>query len=264
MRPFRPVVLIALFLALGCRVLASQDGHIQRATPRALTNADVVDMLKGGISQEIVIAKIRAAECDFDTSPAALKGLKATNVPDPVILAMVEAPSRLQIQQSDREVSVPARVNCSYKDPVPVVPADEPPIGGTGTHKVAFSVMCGDRITLLGANDETQSWFKIRTEDGQTGYISSRVVIKESGNEESQKKSDAEKQWDTQKAADDLEDCKVRSQNEYETKMNVLGAMSVTPAMRVYASTRLKQNLDAELRVCRTQYELRTKVIERK
>jgi hypothetical protein len=48
-------------------------------------------MVKAGLTQEIVIAKIKTSICNFDTSPAALKELKATNIPDPVILTMVQA-----------------------------------------------------------------------------------------------------------------------------------------------------------------------------
>jgi hypothetical protein len=48
-------------------------------------------MLKAGLSTEVVIAKIKTSEAKFDTSPAALQDLKNANVPDAVILAMVNA-----------------------------------------------------------------------------------------------------------------------------------------------------------------------------
>jgi hypothetical protein len=56
----------------------------------------------------------------------------------------------------------------------------------------------------------------------------------------------------------------VSSQNEYDSKMNAIGTMALTPMMRVVASNRLKQNLDAELRNCRSEYELRLKAIDGK
>jgi hypothetical protein len=59
---------------------------------QALTNKDVLDMLKAGLTPEIVITKIKSSTCNFDTSPAALKELKSAGVPDAVILAMVQAP----------------------------------------------------------------------------------------------------------------------------------------------------------------------------
>jgi hypothetical protein len=58
----------------------------------ALTNGDVVGMVKAGLGAEIIVAKIKNASCSFDTSPAALKELKDTGVPESVILAMVQAP----------------------------------------------------------------------------------------------------------------------------------------------------------------------------
>ena len=65
-------------------------------------------MLSAGLSQEIVIAKIAASACEFDTSPAALKVLKTTNVPDAVILAMVQAPAGSRRQElTNAEPSAP-------------------------------------------------------------------------------------------------------------------------------------------------------------
>ena len=43
---------------------------------KPLTNADILDMLNSGVSQDIVIAKIKKSACEFDTSPEALKALK--------------------------------------------------------------------------------------------------------------------------------------------------------------------------------------------
>jgi hypothetical protein len=62
-------------------------------------------MFKMNLSQEIILAKIRSGTCKFDTSPAALQELKAANVPDEVILAMVEASSKL-VPQDPRTQAV--------------------------------------------------------------------------------------------------------------------------------------------------------------
>ncbi len=59
---------------------------------RLLSNNDISEMASSGLSAEVLIAKIKSTACDFDTTPAALKNLKAGGVPDKVILAMVEAP----------------------------------------------------------------------------------------------------------------------------------------------------------------------------
>jgi hypothetical protein len=58
-----------------------------------LTNKDILDMQKIGLPPEILVAKIKSSQCNFDTSPASLQALKAGGLGDSVILAMVEAPS---------------------------------------------------------------------------------------------------------------------------------------------------------------------------
>jgi len=58
-----------------------------------MTNDDVVALVGAGLSPDIVIAKIRAANgadgLNFDTSVDGLKSLKNSNVPDSVIAAMI-------------------------------------------------------------------------------------------------------------------------------------------------------------------------------
>jgi hypothetical protein len=271
MRLSHKMLAFGFCIVLSGSMLASQDTQTPKSNAKPLTNGDVVEMLKAGLSQEIVIAKINASACEFDTSPAALKVLKTANVPEAVILAMVQAPIGMPMQSrtsvgsnlprvqetTNLEVSAPARVDCapSHADPVPVfsAPRTQQALNQSLTDSVeVFKVKCGDRITILG--DDKQSWLKMRTANGQVGYISSALVFI---------RPSAEKKRDEiQRAADDLEDCRVRAQNEYDTKMNLVGTLTLTPIQRVYASTRLKQNLDAELKSCRTQYESRLKALE--
>jgi hypothetical protein len=59
-----------------------------------LVNGDVLEMLKAGLSAEIIIAKIKGSPSAFDTSPSALKQLKVSGVPDAVILAMVQGETK--------------------------------------------------------------------------------------------------------------------------------------------------------------------------
>ena len=93
----RALTLVSTFLvfslishgSVATRTVNHQEPKDIRAT---LNNKDVVDMVKIGVSPDVVIAKIKASRGDFDTSPAAMQDLKAAGVPDAVILAMVEAP----------------------------------------------------------------------------------------------------------------------------------------------------------------------------
>jgi hypothetical protein len=132
------------------------------------------------------------------------------------------------------EVSAPARVDCaaSRADPVPVfsAPRTQETSNQSLTDSVeVFKVECGDRIAILG--DDKQSWLKMRRADGQVGYISSAMVFV--------RPSAEKKREEMQKAADDLEDCRVRSQNEYATKMDAISTMALAPMVRVAASSRL-------------------------
>jgi hypothetical protein len=60
--------------------------------PAALSNDDVVAMVNANLGPEIIVAKIKASFCNFDTSPATLQKLKSGGVSDSVVLAMVQAP----------------------------------------------------------------------------------------------------------------------------------------------------------------------------
>ena len=55
-----------------------------------LTNDGVIEMVKGGLSAEIIKAKIKSSSTKFDTSTEALKKLTDAKVPESVIVAMIE------------------------------------------------------------------------------------------------------------------------------------------------------------------------------
>lgn len=59
-----------------------------------LDNAKVTELLKVGLGDEAVIAKIKSSEAKFDTSTEALIALKTAGVSSPVIAAMIEASSK--------------------------------------------------------------------------------------------------------------------------------------------------------------------------
>jgi hypothetical protein len=62
----------------------------QAHTP--LTNADVLKMFEAKIATEVIVEKLKASPCDFDTSPAALARLKESGLPDSLLLLMVLSP----------------------------------------------------------------------------------------------------------------------------------------------------------------------------
>ncbi|MBA2705042.1 MAG: trypsin-like peptidase domain-containing protein [Blastocatellia bacterium] len=90
-----------LIILVSTTIVVAQEAQPSPSTPAepsattaqtssGLTNKDVIDLLKAGISPEIIIAKIRSSTTAFDTSSIGLQKLKASNVPDSVILAMLQ------------------------------------------------------------------------------------------------------------------------------------------------------------------------------
>ncbi|HEX7312768.1 MAG TPA: hypothetical protein VF297_02550 [Pyrinomonadaceae bacterium] len=64
----------------------------QAQAARPLTNDDVLRMFEAKLSTEVVVEKVKASPCDFDTSPTALGRLKEAGVPDSLLLLMVMSP----------------------------------------------------------------------------------------------------------------------------------------------------------------------------
>ena len=78
-------------LSLVSVLKVSAQGGLPQAGSVALTNQDILDILKMGLTQEVVIAKIKGSSSNFDTTAKGLQELKAAGVSDAVILAMVQA-----------------------------------------------------------------------------------------------------------------------------------------------------------------------------
>lgn len=89
-------------------VQPSVQAQHQPAQPaQTLTNADVLRMVEAKLATEVVVEKIKASPCDFDTSPAALAALKEAGVPNALLLVMVMSPKCApQTQAPPRRVAV--------------------------------------------------------------------------------------------------------------------------------------------------------------
>lgn len=57
--------------------------------PETLTNAKIIELIRLGLSEDIIIEKIRQSECKCDTSTNGLAKLKAAKVSDEIIMAML-------------------------------------------------------------------------------------------------------------------------------------------------------------------------------
>jgi len=84
------IAILAIVLVSGS--LRAQDAS---GMSKRFTNHDVISLVQSGISEDVIIAKIREmsasgpSSVSFDTSTDGLKSLKAANVPDAVIKVMI-------------------------------------------------------------------------------------------------------------------------------------------------------------------------------
>ena len=83
-RTLGAVVVLAGFLTGGPQSRAEAQ--------EVLTNDSVISMVKGGLGEAVVLARIRSSPANFDTSTNSLLALKKAGVSDKVIEAMVSAP----------------------------------------------------------------------------------------------------------------------------------------------------------------------------
>src|SRR6266550_2368387 len=78
------------FLACLCFALLSITAANSQVQPRPLSNKDVIEMVSIGLSDEVIIEKIRSVKLtNFDTNVEGLRVLKAARVSDAVLKAMI-------------------------------------------------------------------------------------------------------------------------------------------------------------------------------
>src|SRR6266705_2429799 len=86
------LVFVLIHLVVATPVSRRQEPlQNQTAASSVLVNKDVVDMVKSGLTADVIVAKIKSATSKFETTPSALADLKTAGVPDAVILAMVQS-----------------------------------------------------------------------------------------------------------------------------------------------------------------------------
>ena len=77
---------------------------------KRLTNQDIIAMVAAGLSDDVIIAKIRSVSgadgLKFDTSVDSLKALKAAKVSDAVIKVMINPAPPVSILPAGAPVSV--------------------------------------------------------------------------------------------------------------------------------------------------------------
>jgi S1-C subfamily serine protease len=104
----RAALCVAVSLGAFCGTLGSQQGGVSASSTgkrEDLTNLAVAQMVRDGVPQDAIIAKIAASEPHFDLSEQGLAALRDFGVSDDIVRAMLarrQRPSTQQIQKSDQ------------------------------------------------------------------------------------------------------------------------------------------------------------------
>ncbi len=80
----------------------------QAPTDQALTNADIVKMMKAGLPESVILREIRMSNTDFATSPAALIELKKQGASERILHAVLD--SQMGASQPEPEPRATPRV----------------------------------------------------------------------------------------------------------------------------------------------------------
>ena len=93
MHSFIAATILALSGLLAGQLTAAQVGETSETRTDALTNKPVLDILRAGFCQEVLMANIKSSGCNPHTSPTEPKELKMTNLPEERIMAKAQAPA---------------------------------------------------------------------------------------------------------------------------------------------------------------------------
>lgn len=91
MQGARPLLLVFLFISsMGAPVLCLA----QASTDNGLTNADIIRMMKAGISENIIVREIQMSKTDLVTGAAALIELKKHGASESILGAVLDSRGR--------------------------------------------------------------------------------------------------------------------------------------------------------------------------
>jgi len=144
MKMMRVLLTVVLVVALG----VSMPGAISIAQ-ELLTNDSVIQMVKGGLPEAVVIAKIKSTPSKFDLKTDSLLSLKKAGVTDKILEAMVSAGSGGAAASSSSAAATPA-------PPAPALAA-----GALKTQDVIYQLVGGKYVEMFAtsANLETNMAF---------------------------------------------------------------------------------------------------------
>jgi hypothetical protein len=175
---------LGLFVAFLC-ILNPAPGRSQEMA-RRLTNQDVIEMVRLGLSDDVIIAKIRSVSSQdalkFDTSVEGLKALKAAKVSDQVIKVMINpAPAPVSApagRAPGRDLNLPPpEVGVYWQDASRFVPIEgqalsQAKVGGRAGSLLTYGVRgqhwdaCIDGATSRNRVNDRHPRFYLYVQDG--------------------------------------------------------------------------------------------------
>ncbi len=145
------MIRVLLTFVLVVAVSLSLPGAISIAQ-EVLTNDSVVQMVKGGLPEAVVIAKIKSTPSKFDLKTDSLVNLKKAGVTDKILEAMVSAGS----SGGAASASSPSTAAATPAPPAPALAA-----GALKTQDVIYQLVAGKFVEMFAtsANLETNMAF---------------------------------------------------------------------------------------------------------
>lgn len=113
------VLLVALSVVTTASTRAQQSGMPKNWDPSApMTNEEVIQLVRAGVPDRFIIAKIKAAKVThFDTSPAGLKALSDAGIHDAVVEAMISKQDAGKVETTPAPATSPAAPPADPNDP---------------------------------------------------------------------------------------------------------------------------------------------------
>ncbi|HEV2491717.1 MAG TPA: hypothetical protein VG204_01450 [Terriglobia bacterium] len=142
-----------VLLLMGLLIIAPTWAQDSARMPTRLTNQDVISMVQLGLSDDVIVAKIRAASAagagalSFDTSVDGLKALKAAKVSDAILKVMINP-------------APPAPATVVAATPMTIDPSLPPPeVGVYWKDGANFVLIPGQAVTQAKVGGRAGSFF---------------------------------------------------------------------------------------------------------
>jgi len=140
---FRTQVLFTSLLLAAC-LLASASATAPVSAQEVMTNETVIQMVKAGFSESVILAKMRSSQTKFDTRTDALIELKKAGVPEKVMQAIVSGGAP--------PASAPAAAAHAASAPAMAAPAPQ-----GGRRGPIYHVSGGKQVELIGTSGDIET-----------------------------------------------------------------------------------------------------------